>query len=45
MILTTKYYQGLKNFIKNKIIKENRFNNLIKLITLSIRINNRLYKY
>ncbi len=43
-IFITKFYKGLKEYIKDKIAKEDRPEKLTKYIKRTIRINNRFYK-
>ncbi|OIW24505.1 hypothetical protein CONLIGDRAFT_584087, partial [Coniochaeta ligniaria NRRL 30616] len=38
------FYERLRNNIKDKLSKKNRFDNLYKYIAKAIKINNRLYK-
>ncbi len=37
-------YKGIKDYIKNKIVKEDRFKELAKYIECAVRIDDRLYK-
>jgi hypothetical protein len=43
-VLKVKFYNGLKEFIKNELVRMNRSTGLQKLIALKIKINNRLYE-
>jgi len=40
----TKFYEGLKKYIKDEIVKKDRFKKLTKYIEHTIRIADRLYK-
>jgi hypothetical protein len=39
------FYINLKDYIKNKIIKDDRSNELAKMIKTAIHINNHIYKW
>ena len=43
-IFITKFYKGLKEYIKHEIVKEDRSEELAKYIEYTVRIDNRLYK-
>jgi hypothetical protein len=38
------FYINLKNYIKNEITRDNRLNELAKMIKIAIYINNHIYK-